>query len=132
MTLQEAEVKLSKVNEELEVLLREREKALKERNTAFHAENPENITCVDENIEDCHRLYLLNGESKMFACLFGRFEMKGSQDDFYRALDNSMHMINTANGRDFDLPEYQKNLIYAKAIEIREDFTSWNNTSRNS
>ena len=74
----------------------------------------------------------MSKDEKVMIVGFGRFEMKGSQDDFYRALDNSMHMINTANGRDFDLPEYQKNLIYAKAIEIREDFTSWNNTSRNS
>ena len=44
----------------------------------------------------------------------------GSLDDFYKVLDNSMGMLNIANKRDFELPDDQKNLVYAKAIEIRE------------
>lgn len=42
--------------------------------------------------------------------------------DFYKHMDNSMHILNIANNRDFDIPDYQKNLVYAKAIEIRDNF----------
>ncbi len=40
MTLQEAEIKLSELNTEINELLQEREAVLKEWNTAFNAENP--------------------------------------------------------------------------------------------
>lgn len=62
MTLQEADAKLLVINEEINRLLKERENVLKRWNTAFNAENPEDITCIDENIEDIvHNLYLVNG-----------------------------------------------------------------------
>lgn len=41
---------------------------------------------------------------------------------FYKSLDNSIHILNIAIGQKNDTPEYQKNLIYAKAIEIRENY----------
>ena len=58
----------------------------------------------------------------MQTCYFGSFEMNSSIDDFYKSLDNSMHILNIANGRKYDIPDYQKNLIYLKAVEIREDY----------
>ena len=120
MTLQEAEIKLSELNEEINRLLSEREDVLKEWNDAFGKENPQNIICIDENVGDSHNLYLVNGESRKEVCLFGDRDFKGSLDDFYKVLDNSMGMLNIANKRDFELPDDQKNLVYAKAIEIRE------------
>ncbi|RKI36601.1 hypothetical protein D7V86_24570 [bacterium D16-51] len=123
MALKEADARLLELNEEIARLLKERENVLKEWNTAFNAENPENIVCIDENIEDIvHNLYLVNGDFKMHVCLFGDFDMKGSINEFYKHIDASMQMLNVANGRGFDSPDYQKNLVYAKAAEIREKF----------
>lgn len=119
MTLQESEGKLSELNAEISRLLKERETVIKEWNTAFYAENPEGIVCVDEVIGDCHKLYLVNGQSRMHVCILDSFDMKGSIEEFYKKIDTSMCILNVAGGRD-DTPEYQKNLIYAKAIEIRE------------
>ena len=125
MTLQESEEKLSELNAEINRLLKEREIVLKEWNIAFNTENPENITCIDENVGDVHKLYLVNGELKMLVCHFSSYDMKGSVEEFYKRVDTSMCIINVANGRD-DTPEYQKNLIYAKAIEIRESVQAGN------
>lgn len=119
MSLQKSEEKLSELNAEINRLLKEREIILKEWNAAFNTENPEDIICVDENIGDCHKLYLVNNKSKMHVCLLDSYDMTGSLEDFYKRINTSMCILNVANGRD-DTPEYQKNLIYAKAIEIRE------------
>lgn len=120
MTLQETETKLSKLNTEINKLLQEREAVLKEWNIAFNTENPDKITCIDENIGDSHKLYLVNGESKMLVCHLDNYDMKSNLNDFYRRIDTSIHIQNIANGRDFEIPNYQKNLVYAKAIEIKE------------
>ena len=123
MTLQESEIKLSELNNKIDKLLKERGVVLKEWYAAFNTENPESITCVDENIGDNHNIYLVNGELKMHVCFFDSYNMKGSIEEFFKRLDTSMCILNVANGRD-DTPEYQRNLIYAKAIEIREDYTN--------
>ncbi len=120
MTLQEAETKLYELNAEINNLLQEREAVLKEWNTAFNTENQDNIICVDENEGDVHKLYLVNGDSKMFMCHLDNYDMNSSLNDFYKHIDTSMHIQNIANRRDFEIPDYQKNLVYAKAIEIRE------------
>lgn len=124
MTLQESEAKLSELNAQISKLLKEREAVLKEWNTAFYTENPEGIVCIDESIADNHTLYLVNGESKMQVCMFDSYDMKKDIEQFYKRLDTSMCILNIANGRDSNMPEYQKNLIYAKAIEIRESMQS--------
>lgn len=121
MTLQESEVKLSELNTQISKLLEEREVILKEWNAAFCTENSEGIVCIDEGAGDNHILYLVNGESKMQVCMFSGYDMKGSIEEFYKRLDISMCIHNVANGRDSDTPENQKNLIYAKAIEIKEN-----------
>jgi hypothetical protein len=120
MTLQESEAKLSELNAEINRLLKEREAVLKEWNAAFNSENQESIVCMDETIGDCHNLYLVNGESKMKACMISSYDMKCSIEEFYRRIDVSMDILNIAGGGNSDIPEYQKNLVYAKAIEIRE------------
>lgn len=124
MTLQEAETRLSKLNSEINRLLEERESVLKEWNAAFNTENSENVVCVDENIGDCHNLYLVNGDSKLHICLFDSYDMKGSIEEFYKRIDTSMGILNIAYKKDYEIPEYQKNLVYAKAIEIRENMQS--------
>lgn len=120
MTLQEAEEKLSELNIQIAELLCEREEVIKEWNIAFNSENPENIICIDKNEFGFHELYLVNGDFKILVCQFNERDIKGGIDDFYRIIDNSIHILNIANKREFDSPEYQKNLIYAKAIEIRD------------
>lgn len=122
MTLQEAEAKLSDLNAKINKLLEEREAVLKEWNIAFNTENQDNIACIDENIGDIHKLYLINGDSKMFMCYLDNYDMKGSLDDYYKRIDTSMQIQCIANNRDFEIPDYQKNLVYAKAIEIRGNF----------
>lgn len=124
MTLQESEKSLSELNSEINKLLEKREKVLKEWNTAFNTENPENITCADESIGDCHNLYLVNNESRMLVCRFSNYDMKGSLEDFYKRIDNSMCIMNIANKRDYETPDFEKNLVYAKAIEVRENVKS--------
>lgn len=120
MTLQQAETKLSELNAKIAQLFEEREVVLKEWNTAFLAENQDGIICIDENIGDSHKFYLINGELKMLVCHLDTYDIKGSINDFYKRLDNSMHILNIANGRDFEIPDCQRNLVYAKAIEIRD------------
>ncbi len=123
MALKEADARLLELNEEIARLLKERENVLKEWNTAFNAENPEDITCIDDNIDDIvHYLYLVNGDFKMHVCIFDDYDMKRNITDFYKRVDTSMQMLNMANKREFELPDYQKNLVYAKAAEIREKF----------
>ena len=121
MTLQESEIKLSELNNKIDKLLKERAIVLKEWYAEFNTVNSAGITCVDENIGDNHNIYLVNGELKMHVCFFDSYNMKGSIEEFFKRLDTSMCILNVANGRD-DTPEYQKNLIYAKAIEIRENY----------
>lgn len=120
MTLQEAETKLSELNNKIDELLKEREGVLKEWNIAFNTEKPDQIICIDENVGDSHKLYLVNGESKMFVCHLDTYDMEGSISDFHKRINNSIHILNIKNGRDFEMPGYQRNLISAKAIEIRE------------
>lgn len=123
MTLQEAEKRLSELNGEINRLLKERENVLRDWNTAFYTENPESIVCIDQNIDDIvHKLYLVNGDSMMFACLFSERDMQGSIGEYYKCIDMSMKMHNMANGREMESPDYQKNLVYAKAAEIRENY----------
>ena len=43
-------------------------------------------------------------------------------EEFYEHIDNSLIINRIASGWDNDIPEYQKNLVYAKAIEIRERY----------
>lgn len=120
MTLQEAETKLSEMNTKINELLKERERLLIEWNSAFSTENPEKMICIDECIGNCHNLYLVNAESKLQVCIFVSYDMKGDISCFYKRLDTSMGILNIANNRVNEMPEYQKNLVYAKAVEIRE------------
>ena len=53
-------------------------------------------------------------------CHLDNYDINGSLNDFYKHIDTSMHIQNIANERDFEIPDYQKNLVYVKAIEIRE------------
>ena len=122
MALQEAEDRLAGLNAEINRLLEEREGVLKEWNAAFNKENQANVICVDENTEDCHELYLVNGESRVRVCTFGEYDMEGSTEKFYRRIENSIGMLGVVNRRAYETPEYQKNLIYAKACEIRENY----------
>ncbi len=122
MNLQESEARLRGLNEEIDRLLKEREDVLKEWNIAFGTENSEGVACVDESAGNCHNLYLVNGDSRMQVCRIGAEDMNGSRDDFYKRIDTSVKILNIANGRAYVLPDYQWNLIYAKAMEIREEF----------
>ena len=71
MTLQESEAKLSELNAEINRLFKEREAVLKEWNKAFNTDNPENIVCEVENIENiCYKLYLANGVKE--TCVYFR------------------------------------------------------------
>ena len=45
---------------------------------------------------------------------------KCSIEEFYKQIDISMHLLNVTNGGGFDVPELYRNLVYTKAMEIRE------------
>lgn len=84
-----------------------------------------NIRITVENIENvCYKLYLVNGGSRIHVCTLGEYDLKNSMEEFYKYIDNSFQIYKIANGIAPDTPEYQKKLIYAKAIEIREDYTN--------
>lgn len=121
MKLQEAEVKLSELNKQIEDLLKERETAIKEWKIAFNTENPDKIICVDESNRFVHKLYLVKGDLKLLVCNIYEEDIKGSLQDMYRKIDISMYLLNEVNGREYKTPEYQKNLVLAKAIEIRDN-----------
>ena len=65
---------------------------------------------------------MVNGDSKIHVCTLDEYEFKYSTEEFYKHIDNWFQIYKIANGIDPDTPEYQKNLVYAKAIEIREDY----------
>lgn len=121
MTLQEAEVKLSDLNNKITELLNEREDVIKEWSIAFNSENPKNIICIDECECGFHELYLVNGDFKILVCHFSERDINDNINDFYKIIDNSMKIISIVNNRGTELLEYQKNLVYAKVIEIREE-----------
>lgn len=121
MKLLEAEAKLSELNNQIADLLKERESVLKEWNIAFHTENQDQITCIDGGITTFnHDLYLVNGDVKMLVCRICNDDMKGTMEDLYKRIDISMHLISEASGRGFEIPEYQRNLVSAKVLEIKE------------
>lgn len=122
MTLQEAETELSQIDAKITELIKQREYVLKEWHRAFNTENQENMECIDESEEDYHKLYLVNGSSKMEMCRFSSWELKHSVEEFYRMVDNKIRMIGVANGRECALPENQSRLLYAKIAEIREQW----------
>ena len=110
MTLQEAETKLSELNNHIAELLKERENALKEWHIAFNTENPEKIACIAENPgatpDGPHFLYLVNGDSKMLVCHLYCDYKKCSIEEFYKQIDISMHLLSEANGRGFDIEKH--------------------------
>ena len=125
MTLQELETKLSELNADIDKLLKERAIVLKEWYAEFNTVNSAGITCEVDNIEDiCYKLYLVNGDSRIYVCALGEYEFKCSTEEFYKHIDNTFKLYKIANGIDPDTPEYQMNLIYAKATEIRENYTN--------
>lgn len=125
MTLQELEAKLSELNADIDKLLKERAIVLKEWYAEFNTVNSAGITCEVDNIEDiCYKLYLVNGDSRIYVCALGEYEFKCSTEEFYKHIDNTFKLYKIANGIDPDTPEYQMNLIYAKATEIRENYTN--------
>lgn len=121
MALKEIEIRLSELDVKISELLKEREGVIKEWSIAFCAENPQNIVCIDENVGESHALYLVNDESRMLVCRIRDSEIKGNINELYRRIDASMLIINTANGWDNEIIDYQKNLVYAKVIEIRDN-----------
>ena len=122
MTLQQAEMELSKINGQIAELLKKRENILKEWNIAFNTENSEDIACIDENIGEIHILCLVNGGSKKEVCRFSEWDMKQGINGFYKNINNLVALTNMANGRNVELPEKQKQLVYAKIAEIREQW----------
>ena len=125
MTLQELEAKLSELNADIDKLLKERAIVLKEWYAEFNTVNSAGITCEVDNIEDiCYKLYLVNGDSRIYVCALGEYEFKCSTEELYKHIDNTFKLYKIANGIEPDTPEYQMNLIYAKATEIRENYTN--------
>ena len=122
MTLQESEARLSELNGKINKLLKERESVLKEWYAAFNSENTEGIVCIDENIGDNHILYLVNGGSKMLVCRLDSYDLEDNIQEFYKRINTSMAIQNIANNREPESPDYQKNLIHAKAIEIKDNY----------
>lgn len=120
MALKEIEIRLSELDAKISELLKEREGVIKEWRKTFGAENPQNIVCMDENDGGLHTLYLVNGESRMYACCLLDSEIKGNINKLYEKIDTSIYLINIANGRDYEITDYQKKLVYAKVIEIRD------------
>lgn len=123
MTLHESETKLAEINNSIAELLNERENVLKEWCKAFYTENQDEITCIVEETGIMYKVYyfyLINGDSKMLACHIHLDDKECSINDFYDQIDISMHLLNEANGRGYEIPELQRNLVYAKAMEIRD------------
>lgn len=124
MNLKECETRLADINGKISELLKEREKVLKEWNAAFDVEHTEAVRCVDEFDGGCHKLYLVNGDSLLYVCNIFSFEFDESTNDFYKRIDNTIKIRNIANKREIELPEWQRNLVYAKIAEIRERYLS--------
>lgn len=123
MALYEAESKLKEVNNHIDKLLKERENVIKEWYIVFITENQNEITCIAEGKGESMNVfdfYLINGDSKMLACyIYGDYR-ECSIYDFYKHIDDTMLLLNAANGRGIEVPELHRNLVHAKAMEIRE------------
>ncbi len=123
MTLQEADKKLAELNDKIDRLSIERKEVLRKWNVAFMAEKPEKTVCEDRGKgERSHQLYLINGGFSVFVCHFDEIDMQQDLNSFYENLNIRMNVLNRCNHGEDELPEYQKNLVYAKATEIRDAY----------
>lgn len=121
MNLKQCEVRLSELDERIGVLLKEREQVLKEWNVAFDSESPENVRCEVEKGIDKYLLYLVSGESKLLVCDLYNFEFQENINQYYKWVYHSIQMHNITNRRVIELKEWQKNLVVAKAVELRQE-----------
>ena len=58
----------------------------------------------------------------MLVCRLNSYDLEDSIQEFYKHINTSMAIQNIANNRESESPKYQKNLIYVKAIEIRDNY----------
>lgn len=125
MTLKECESQISAINKKINGLLTEREKVLKKWHIAFQSENKEHIFCEDEFSGQLHKLYLINGNSRLFVCDLWEDELTEDTHKLYQKIDHSMELHNFINHQSEKkeypiIPDWQKNLVYTKVMEIRD------------
>lgn len=120
MTLDEYEIKLSELDDKISLLLQERESLLKGWNMKFSEEDSEKVSCVDDYSGNCHKLFLINEqEAMLYVCDIWDDDLRKDIGEYYKLVDNSMQIHSIARGMQGEVPKLQKNLIYAKAAEIR-------------
>lgn len=122
MTLKECEEKLLDLDNRINTMLKEREEILKEWNTCFLNESQDKIICVDEHSGNSHKLFLVNGSSMTQVCDIWDDDLWKEINEYYKVVDNSLRTYSIARGQKGEVSEVEKNLVYAKATEIRQEF----------
>ena len=125
MQLKECEKQLEDITEQINILLREREEILIEWHKAFDAENVQDVKCVYEKNPSGYSIILINGESRLVASEVWDMNFAEDLDTYYKQVDHGIHKRQILNKRNDDLTEWQRNLIYAKAAELRKKIVGY-------
>lgn len=120
MQLKECEKLLEDATEQINMMLREREEILIEWHKAFDAENVQAVKCIYEKGGFGYALILVNGDSRLKVSELWDGDFEGDLDAYYKQVEHGIHKYRILNRRDDDLTEWQRNLVYATAAELRK------------
>lgn len=120
MQLKECEKLLEDATEQINMMLREREEILIEWHKAFDAENVQTVKCIYEKSGFGYALILVNGDSRLKVSELWDGDFEGDLDAYYKQVEHGIHKYRILNRRDDDLTEWQRNLVYATAAELRK------------
>lgn len=120
MQLKECEKLLEGATEQINVMLREREEILIEWHKAFDTENVQDVKCIYEKSHSRYALILVNGGSRLQVSEVWEDDFKGDLDAYYKQVEHGIHKRQILNKRNDDLTEWQRNLVYATAAELRQ------------
>jgi len=120
MQLKEFEKQLKDYNEQINVLLREREEILIAWYQAFDTENASDVRCIYEKSCSGYAFILINGDFKLTVSEVWDMDFEGDLDSYYKQIEHGIWKHNALNRRKDDLTEQQRYLLYAKAAELRQ------------
>lgn len=121
MNLKECEQQLKDVTEQINMLVREREEVLLKWQQAFDAESSQEVTCICEKTDSGYAIVLISGESKQIVSEVWDMDFQGDSESYYKQVEHGIWKHKALNKRQDDLPDWQRNLIFAKAAELRKN-----------
>lgn len=125
MQLKECDEQLEEITERINMLLREREEMLIAWHKAFDTENVQDVKCIYERTSSGYSIVLVNGEFRLIVSEVWDMDFEGDLDAYYKQIEHGIHKRQILNKRNDDLAEWQRNLIYATAAELRKKIVGY-------